>query len=492
MKLLNQHIQSFAVAFILCLSVFSVSAQQSNSLYYMTVIPQSNQLNPATQPRCTFYLGMPGFSSVEINAGNTSEAFDDILKYDAKLDSLVWFLHDQQMQDNFLSKLRKLNSAYAETRIDLISFGFRVKKTYLSFLIGDRAEARTSIPYDLARLAIRMNQNSIGTNATETFDLSGMGVKSTYYREFSVGASHQFSDKLTVGLRAKLLFGIANVNTNTSNVGFQNTGYQQWTLRSLTEINTSVPHLKTKLKPDGTIDSVKFESIENGHEARSILMSTQNKGLALDMGVIYKPMEKLSLSASVLDFGYIKWKNNTQNFTQDASYDFKGVNLNLSDTADVGNDLLDTLKSRFTFKKNTNSYTTSLSTKIYLGAEYDLVKWFGVGFLTRLQFIDKRVDPQYTLSLNMHPGNVFNFTLSYTVADKVYSNLGAGLSLKLGPLQWYLISDRIPLYYKPVANKGYAIPPYAKNVNIRTGMNLVFGYNHNSKKANKDKPLVEP
>ena len=74
-------------AFILIYSG-RVSAQLSNSLYFMDRIPQSNQLNPAIQPLSNFYFGIPG-TNLELNAGNSAVGFSDIFIYGKIKDSLV-------------------------------------------------------------------------------------------------------------------------------------------------------------------------------------------------------------------------------------------------------------------------------------------------------------------------------------------------------------------------------------------------------------------
>jgi hypothetical protein len=103
--------------------------------------------------------------------------------------------------------------------------------------------------------------------------------------------------------------------------------------------------------------------------------------------------------------------------------------------------------------------------------------------------LDKSIRAQYTFSLNLSPGQSFNAALSYTIADGMYDNLGLGLSFKAGPLNWYIMSDRIPIFYNK-DKAGYPIPAYAKNVNFRMGFNLMFG-SIRHRNIYKDKPLVE-
>jgi hypothetical protein len=127
---------------------------------------------------------------------------------------------------------------------------------------------------------------------------------------------------------------------------------------------------------------------------------------------------------------------------------------------------------------------------LYAGAQLRIANALGVSFLTRMQIIEKSLQSQYTFSLNFYPANAFLLTVSYTMADKMYDNFGVALSSKLGPLQWYIMSERIPLYYYKEAKDRYYIPAYAKNINLRLGFNLVFGRQRH-KRIFKDRPLVE-
>jgi hypothetical protein len=475
---------------IICLTALPAQAQQNNSLYFMDQLPQCTQLNPAMQPYFGFHLGVPGISSIEINGGNSAVGFNNILQYNATLDSMVWFLYDEESQDKFLSKFKKTNFVYANASIDLFSIGLRVNSNYFSFYVGDRIEARFNIPYDLVRLAVKGNQDSIGLNTpTQTFDFSTFGIDATWYREYALGFSREINNKMTFGLRGKLLFGMGNVTTKSSTVYLEETGYQLWRPHTSMEVNSSIPRLKVVTDNKDKVDSIDFENINNSDEARDMFLSNRNSGFALDLGIVYKPVPFLSIAASVLDLGYIRWKDNTHNFTQDASYDLRGVKMDLSDSADMIQTLLDTLENTFTYHTNTDPYTTTLSPKLYAGAQLRIANDLGLSFLTRMQLIERSLRSQYTLSLNFYPANSFLLTVSYTIADKMYDNLGFALSSKLGPLQWYIMSERIPLYYNRDKTGTY-IPAYAKNINLRLGVNIVIGKQRH-KRIYKDRPLVE-
>ena len=83
----------------------------------------------------------------------------------------------------------------------------------------------------------------------------------------------------------------------------------------------------------------------------------------------------------------------------------------------------------------------------------------------------------------MTTGRFLNLSLSYTYMSASPKNLGAGLSMNLGPLNMYLISDNII--------GGALWPTQTRSVNLWFGMNLCFGYRVDKKAPPpKDKPLI--
>jgi hypothetical protein len=484
---LNSLYRSLA-ALTLCTVVLPMAAQQSNSLYFMDRIPQVSQLNPANQPKCGFYFGLPGLSSIEVNAGNSAISFNDVLPYNKSLDSTVWFLYDKNTQNNFLSKFKASNFVYGDVRLDLLSFGFRANQNYFTFSISERAEARFNIPHDIPRLFVQLNQSEISATATkESFDFSGMGINATYYHEFAISFSREVNKTFTYGIRGKVLFGMANLSTADSKIYLDSTGYTSWTARSNLKINSSLPGIKVTYKTDGSVDNI--NSDDNTDMAKTLL-NTNNLGLGMDIGVTKKLGDNVYLSASLLDLGYIRWKDNIHQFNQNVTYTFKGLTVSTADSVNTNQALIDTIKSQFKFTDVTSAYTTYLSPKLYAGIHADLTSSFGVAYLARLQLLDKSLRMQNTFSICWNPNGFFNSTISYTIADGMYDNLGAGLSLNFGPLQWYMLCERIPLIYNKDFKTSALIPIYAKNFNLHTGFNFVFGYDR-FRKLLKDKPLVE-
>jgi len=491
MKYFKTHI--ILVAVLLTAFTANVSAQLSNSLYFLERVPQSNQLNPAVQPICNFYFSHPA-RNIELNLGNSAFSFNDVLIYDKSTDSLYWPIRNEQTKKDFLNKLKPSSFLFTDNRIDLITFGFRIKSTYLTFNVSERIEAYGYLPKDLFKLGMNFNQSSAYL-ANESFDMSNIGIKAHWYREFGLSISQEINPKLNFGIRAKLLYGVANISTSNTDIELKNTGVYQWQTRSKMEINTSIPGVvvhSTNNKPD-SITTDKLDNIKSYEDVRNLFLNTKNIGFGLDIGVIVKPISNLSISASIVDLGFIRWKNNVTNFKQEGEYIFEGVNLNLKDTADMAEILFDTLQSVYDIKTNYDAFTTSLSGKLYAGIYYQVTKGFGFGAVTRLQLVQNMLRPQFTFSTCVSPGRGFALNLSYTIADGVYDNLGVGWALKIGPVQWYWMMDRIPLVWNVNNGKEISIPgvpAYYRSINYRSGINYMFGCRRKIK-IDKDKPLIE-
>jgi hypothetical protein len=64
---------------------------------------------------------------------------------------------------------------------------------------------------------------------------------------------------------------------------------------------------------------------------------------------------------------------------------------------------------------------------------------------------------------------------------------GLGLGWYIGPLQFYFLTDHIPLQYSMLTNDGdkFPISESLKDVNLMFGMNLIFG-----KKGFRNEPMI--
>jgi Family of unknown function (DUF5723) len=484
---LNQIKKIFLSVIISALFWGNTFAQDSQTLYYMNRVPQSTMMNPAMQPIYNFYLGVPGISTLQISAGNNRLSLTDVIMKHPSQDSLITFLHpDAEFNtDDFLGKLGENNFIYEDFRSDLVSFGFRTNTWYFSFNLSERFSSSINYPKDLMALILEGNSQFTNTNA----DLSYLGINSTFYREYGIGVSKEISQSLSVGLRAKVLFGHANVNSDyKDNVITMYTSRDSIYLNADATINTSSPLIATT-NADGDFDGFELPSYIRNSQSDSLVdlaLAHTNMGLGIDLGVYYKPIEKLSLSLSIIDLGYIKWKKeDVTNIALKGNYSFVGIDVSNeiggSDTLDSGfTIMLDSLKNSFTVSNKSESYTTGLGAKIYLGGSYALSQKFDLGFLSRTYFYNSNINQAFTFSANVKPIKGFSASLSYSIMNGTYNNIGFGIVFGGAPVQLYIISDNAS-----AALWGHK----TSSIDFRFGLNLAFGNLHKIK--SKDKPMLK-
>jgi hypothetical protein len=483
---LNKFKKYFFIIFAVLFSGI-LSAQDSQTLYYMNRVPQSTLMNPAMQPTCNFFLGLPVVSSIQLDAGNNRLALTDVIMKHPTEDSLITFLHpDAEFNtEDFLSKLDENNFFYEDFRTDLLSFGFRVNSWYFSFNLSEKLSTSINYPKDLMVIALQGNQDFINQSA----DLSYFGVNSTFYREYGLGISKQINPNLSVGIRAKVLFGHANITSD-----FDNNALSMYTsrdsiyLNANAIVNTSSPMIATT-NADGDFDGFEVPSYIENSETDSLIdlaLAHNNMGLGIDVGIFYKPIDRLSVSLSVIDLGYIKWdKEYVTNIELNGNYAFKGIDVsneigNSNSDTDPFEEMTDSLMNSFTVSNTASSYTTTLGAKVYIGANYAVSKKFDVGFLSRSYFYNSNLNQAFTFSANVRPINGLSASLTYSIMNGAYNNIGFGLVLGGAPLQIYIMSDNAS-----AALWGHKTTSF----NFRFGFNIAFGCRQKSK--SKDTPLLK-
>ncbi len=485
-------------------------SQQDNGMYFMKLVPQNNYLNPAIQNDYKFYLGAPMLSSMHYNF-NSGLSFNDVIYYDNELDSVVLFLASEEYQDNFIKKLnRSKNLIGFENHISIGSIGFRVNDIFINLDIQTKMDHSMNLPADMAEFILNGNYDYINDKYLN-YDLSKFDINASVYQEYSVGASYPINEQLTVGARPKLIFGLYNISTTDQNITL-NSSSETLSLNADITLNAAIPGLQIEYDEEGLVDSL-YPSEDMGKEFSSGLFA--NKGLGLDLGAVYKFDDKITFYGSLIDLGWIRWKNNANNFSLISSYDFGGIdasdfitknkdeNTDETDTSNFGSQFLDTLKEAFEIHTSQNPYTTGLSPKLYLGGTYKVHEKIELGVLSRSQIYNGRFKQQLTLSANFMPLKFFNATVSYTIRNFTFDNFGYGLAYKFGPFNTYVIIDKSMFLSRwdeviaPDTDTPIPIPHNFKKYSIRFGANLIFGsgdkdksLKSKGKKSSFDKPII--
>jgi hypothetical protein len=424
-------------------------AQIAGTQYLMNSLPQYVTNNPAFVPKYKYSFGLPG-SMIDFNYYNNGFNYNDMTSVD---------------NGKRVANLSKLNSALppktyitSVAQIDLLRIGLKIGETsYLSLNSSVRGYGRAMVPKDAISLLVNGNAGYLG----QTASISPAAEMQLFW-ENAVGLGFSLSENLSVGARVKLLRGFMNVNTASANATVSVADNYNITLAADMNVKTSGIHSN---------DGFKFSNYSG------------NTGVGIDLGATFRPFDKLTLAASLVDIGTIKWKYDTYQYTLDktkATYTFQGIDANklMEGNSDYGKSLSDSLNAKFKpQEKAGSSYSTALPAKAFISADYLVVKNFNVGGVMYAERFNGRTFTGMTLGANKHFGKVLSTTVSYTLSNRSFNNLGAGLSLNLAPVQIYVVGDnllRMPL--SVMAHQGMNNFINSTQVfTFRAGLNFVWG-----------------
>lgn len=436
--------------FIFSVVTIQARAQSELNLPYLNSVYQSSYINASTLPDHKLSVGIPGLSSIYYGVSNSGFKYFDLER-----------TKDTINLQNFISASEKYNLIHGAANIDLLHVRLRFKENYFfSFHIREMGDVRYSYPKDLLKFLINGNGPYVG----QTLDFSGFRLEATHYREYALGFIKKEENlPIVIGGRFKVLQGLSNINLKYKKLTLKtDSDMYELTLSSDGEFNTSTPYYYD----DDTSYTVK--------EGAEYFTNFENVGFAIDLGATYKFNDKITFSGAINNVGFIRWKTNPRNYKVTGANSFSGLDPrdDLYEDDTEFEDYLDSLEQAFEYQETFDSYTNWLTANLYLTASYQLFEktsLYGTLYLEKYQ----RLRPAATIAISQKAGRYFQGVLSYSYISRSLKNIGLGLMLKPGPVQFYLATDNI---------LGYINPLGSKVANLRFGINLVFG---NIKTADK-------
>ncbi len=457
------------VLIILLLAFLISKGQQNNTLFLMHDLPQANITNPAVSINCKLFIGIPLIGSTQLNAYSTGFAFNDIFeRYNG--DSLRF------NPDKTLDKFSKYEIISSELHLSLISIGYKIKNNYYTFSINEKFNFYSILSKNALLLANEGNSQFIGKNT----NLGGSRINAIHYREYALGWAKKMNEKLDFGVRAKLLFGKANLYTKKTNINlYTNPITYALNLVGSGELNSSFP-LDITTNLDGDIEELDDIEVKDINVSK-YLLNNQNLGIGFDFGMIYKLNRSTTLSASILDIGMIKWNSELQNILYSGEMDISDQFF--SEGSNILEALNDSLFDTFQQDVNYSAYSSPLVPTIYLGVEKELANNFELGVIIRKEFFKKKQHTSFSLSANKQFAKKLSTALSYTLQNNQFNNICLGVGMKLGSVHLHALSDNIPAFFDLAS---------ARNINLRFGISILSGCNERNEynKFNKSHGAV--
>jgi hypothetical protein len=432
----------------------------------MRDIYHSNLLNPAFQSNYSVFLGIPGISSLQPNLGLRDFNLSDIIFN----------------TDNLESALKSTNRIDFEFSENIISLGFITGKSGITFDFSQKMSYEFSFPED----AIVFWRNGNVDHVGKTMDFGGSYFSANWYLEYALGYSYQYNSKWTFGIRAKYLNGFINVTTKK----WESTLYTEpdtadlfdLTIHNDIQLQVSaplyIPYNNTGDSSVVDIDNVDIIKHDAGSILNNYLFYNKNRGFGIDLGAVYQPINRLTLSASIIDLGFIHWVSDKFEFTNSGDFTFQGIRVIFNNTTDSIDDnrdeLIDTLKSLSKIHSSNKNYYSYLTPKLNIGASYRIYQWLDIGMFSKTVFTENNPVTSLTLSGNAELWKFLSASLSYTLLNYSPVNLGVGIGLKAGPVQLYFITDSM-FGWRYDGNNKIIWPAYTRDFGFRFGLNLMFG-----------------
>lgn len=425
-------------------SAWPLLAQQDLSTHFMRHTWQANRTNPAFFPEYGLVVGLPGVYNglkVEHLTYNTLFSADAQGKQVLDIDAAIAGMEANNEIRNHLD-------------IETLSFGARFGSVGLSLSHTFRFNAFTRYPKTMPQLIWQGNAQFIGETVDFAPQLDLYG-----YQEFALGGMVDLGPAVSVGGRAKLLWGAGTLSSEQHRLRLNTDGeVYQLTLDADYRLNSS-----------GALQYEGFDDVQTNFDFAAFSadrLTSGNLGFAFDLGAHVR-LGKLELAASVLDIGSITWKENVNNYNLQGNFEYEGLDFAqgiFEDSTSFGS-VLDTLQARYEIVETEEEFKTSLPTRFYLSATLRLRDNWTVGGLLFGERYRDRTYAAAAVATNLQVLPVLNVGGIYAYRDGRFDNIGLNATVKLGPVQLLAATDNILTVFRPKDSN---------TANLRLGANLLF------------------
>ena len=462
---MKKSLRYMAAALTMVAAILPTSAQELRTSYFMETSNYRHQMNPALLD--SPYVGLL-FSNINIgmtgNIGAKQFIFDTngLPGYTGNY-RYTTFMDPNVDAKTFLNKLHDKNRFDLYLNYNLFSVGFKAWGGVNLLELNLRSNTNLTLPKGLFEFAKPAGEK-------EHYEFGGLGMRTQNYMELALGHSRDINKQWRVGGKLKFLIGAAYADFTADNVTLDMTE-DAWRIQSNAQVKASL------LKSDVIHEDPSKNSADGRPRVKELDnfgFSLPGFGMALDLGVTYKPIENLTLSAAITDLGFISWKN-THHASSQGDYTFDGFNNiyigsdkdQTEDIDDQFDQIGDDLEEMFSvYDDGTKTATQALAATLNVGAEYKLPAYdkLKFGFLYTSRIHGKYSWHQGMLNVGVRPVKWFECNVNGAVTSTGVT-AGGMLSLKAPHFNFYIAADR---FFSKLGKQG--VPLNSSNGNITFGM----------------------
>lgn len=446
--------------FAVTISCFS---QNKQILYNFTSVPQSMLINPGSDVKYNWFIGIPLFSGFSTNVGSSGfSAFDlfanNGIDFNAKLRNVVF-------------STSRIDKVSINQQLEIFSGGFKLgdwqKGSYFSFGMYQELDLFSYVPKDYAILALDGNKDHLG----KIFNFGDLNAKGELLSVFHLGYHKNVSEKLILGARGKIYSSIFNLSST------KNSGYF-YTIPGTTSIYEQVISANVLVNTSGFTN---YTDNYSDNVKSDILKKTffgGNLGLGFDLGLTYYPKENIQFTASIVDIGFIKHTSEVRNYSYKGYYKYEGLTPDF--ILGNSNNLLKEFYDAIPLDTLSLKYTTWRPVKFNSSIQYS----FGDGRNTdcnclgnEMKFKNSVGAQLFVMSAPRTPlmalttyyrrkfFDSLEMKATYTIDSYSSKNIGLGLSTTISKVNFYVLADNL-LEYRDISK--------ANSLSFQLGFNIVF------------------
>lgn len=450
----------------------STAAQTINSAYFTEDYKFRHMLNPAFGNEQN-YVSIPALGNISVNThGNFG--YRDVIMSNPMYPSLsdkkmTTFLNPYISAEDALSGFSTGNNRITgDVSLTILSAGFKAFGGYNTIEINSRTTTGVSLPYELFEFAKNTGNHS--------YNIGDINAHAQSFAEIAFGHSRQINDKLRLGAKLKVLVGLGRADVKMRNMKADLTAEDKWTITGEATADVSMKGFsyvseekKYNIEGSGTYERVNDVDLDG--------VGVGGFGMAIDLGGVYEINEDWTVSASVLDLGFISWTNDMLAENRSKSFVFNGFH-DVSVTSDRGEEI-DTKVDRYgdqladfanlTDMGDKGGRSTGIGATINVGAEYTLPVYRKVSFGA---LCTSRINGAYSwtegrLSANYAPLNWLDGGVSFAV-NSFTTSMGWVLNLHPKGYNFFIGMDHI------LGKTSKEMIPLSSNASLTVGMNITW------------------
>lgn len=436
-----------------------MSAQQNNTrtAYFLDNYTYGYRFNPAFSSERNF-ISIPILGNISLG-GESNVGLSNFL-YPTSNGKLALFIDDSISEQAFLGGLKDFNQLNTNLNLTLLALGFRTGNFYHTFDASVKVNQNAVLPKSL------FNFVKVGTaNGATSWQIENVGLGADAFGEIAYGLSTTIGESLHIGARLKVLMGLAHAEMMIDKLDLSLTG-EKWAASTEGVVEIAGP-IST-----GTSSA---DNVDLSNVGLDEFNGLGGFGFGVDLGASYEFLDYFTASASLLDLGFISWKDMTKASSTGAnSYEFNGFGT-ISDGSELQqqlNGLKDELLGLVQFEKSeTGSGMSGLAATLHAGIEAKMPFYerLSFGLLGTHRFNGAYSWTEGRLAANVMPVDCIGLAASCAVSN-FGGSFGGIVNFVFPGFNFFVGVDSFMLKVSP-----QYIPVEKFNTNLALGFNITFG-----------------